>query len=64
VAVQEFQKQNAKMGMANEMMDDTIDGMFEGGDDEADELVDQARFALALCSSRASERASMQQLPI
>lgn len=39
--MQEFSKQNAKMGMASEMMEDAIDDMFEGAEGDADELVDQ-----------------------
>ena len=41
--LQEFQKQNAKMEMGAEMMDDTMEGMFDGGQEEADEVVDQVQ---------------------
>lgn len=39
--MQEFAKQNAKMDMASEMMDDAMEDMFEVDEGEADDLVNQ-----------------------
>eukprot|EP00892_Ulva_mutabilis_P005852 jgi/Ulvmu1/3639/UM017_0052.1 len=38
---QEFAKQNARMEMAGGLMDDAMEDMFEVGEDEADDLVNQ-----------------------
>lgn len=40
---QEFAKQNARMEMAGDVMDDAMEDMFEVGEDEADDLVNQER---------------------
>jgi division protein CdvB (Snf7/Vps24/ESCRT-III family) len=44
----EFSKQNEMMGMKEEMMDDTIDSIFDDDADEADEAVDQIYDELGL----------------
>ena len=54
--MQEFSKQTQKMDMGAEMMDDAIDGMFDGEEGEADELVDQVgtrtdAFSRRMCAS-------------
>jgi division protein CdvB (Snf7/Vps24/ESCRT-III family) len=46
--MQEFSKQNEMMGMKEEMMDDTIDSIFDDDADEADEAVDQIYDELGL----------------
>lgn len=43
--MQEFSKQNAKMDMASEMMDDAMEDMFEVDEGEADDLVNQVLLA-------------------
>jgi hypothetical protein len=49
--MQEFSKQNAKMDMASEMMDDAMEDMFEVDEGEADDLVNQVCVSLltAVC---------------
>ena len=49
VQMQEFSKQNAKMDMASELMDDAMEDMFEVDEGEADDLVNQV---LPLCVLR------------
>jgi hypothetical protein len=45
----EFSKQNAKMGMTAEMMDDAMEDMFEVDEGEADDLVNQVCTAGDFC---------------
>lgn len=41
--MKEFEKQNMKMGMTDELINETLDGVLEGSDDEAasDAIVNQ-----------------------
>lgn len=53
-AMQQFQKENAKMEMGQEMMDDTLDGVFDDDEveGETDDLMNQASLGpLILLSS-------------
>lgn len=63
--MQEFQKESAKMDMGQEMMDDTLDGVFDDDEveGETDDLMNQASlplFALTtpVCSSSSAMRKS------
>ena len=51
--MQEFQKESAKMDMGQEMMDDTLDGVFDDDEveGETDDLMNQASLPSFLLTS-------------
>ena len=51
--MQQFQKENAKMEMGQEMMDDTLDGVFDDDEveGETDDLMNQASLGLPIPAS-------------
>ena len=55
-AMQQFQRENAKMEMGQEMMDDTLDGVFDDDEveGETDDLMNQASLASLTLSSTLS----------
>ena len=64
-AMQQFQKENAKMEMGQEMMDDTLDGVFDDDEveGETDDLMNQASLGSFILPNALSPQHSMEGQP-
>ena len=64
-AMQQFQKENAKMEMGQEMMDDTLDGVFDDDEveGETDDLMNQASLGPLILPSAFKPQHPMEGTP-